>query len=124
MQAVLTNLTAKARTLEVDVTKYPVVPLAEEKLARIVATRAAVAKAMAAVQEDLLVHAVQYAESFNFDHHEEVVSCKALRDKVLQLNCESRQCMEQVDPAHMKVLIERAEEIKLNTAVSSPFFPS
>jgi len=107
-------LIAQAHTLQVDVVKYPVVPVAQQFLDRIHEGRKLLAAAMASVEQGALEAAVAYAESFGYDTPE-VQAARTLRDTVIQLNAEAAHAVVQLEEEPMRDILKRADAVKLST---------
>eukprot|EP01094_Clydonella_sp_ATCC50884_P015120 TRINITY_DN2569_c0_g1_i1.p1 TRINITY_DN2569_c0_g1~~TRINITY_DN2569_c0_g1_i1.p1 ORF type:complete len:1924 (-),score=743.67 TRINITY_DN2569_c0_g1_i1:162-5840(-) len=67
------------------------------------------------VAEDLLIEAVAMAEQF-FYENENVQRVRALRDRVVELNEESRRALWVMDKARMEAVSAAAKDIRLTTA--------
>lgn len=107
----------QAASLKVDHGKYPVVPIAQQYLDRIVESRRLIAAAMMEVEQSALEYAVRYAESFRPPHleNDEVKNARILRDKVIQLNTEASHANTVLEDEPMKDIVKRADDIKLTT---------
>lgn len=113
-QEALTFLLDQAQRLRVDETKYTIVPVARDLLARIIQARELMHTAMSVVDQGKLVYAVQNAESFNYET-EETIRCRQLRDLVLQINLEAEYILTILEEEPMRDILNRAETIKLDT---------
>jgi len=104
----------QAHSLNVDVAKYPVVTVAQEYLDRIVEARRLIQEATTAVEQNALIYAVLYAESFGYDTAE-VQAARSLRDQAMQLNVEAAHACVMLEEEPMKDILARADAIKLST---------
>ncbi len=113
-QAALTFNLDQAARLRVDEHKYTIVPTAREYLARIVEARSLMDNASAVVEEQQLIYAVQYSESFGYDT-QQVTDCRTLRDLVMTINIEAVYALDLLEEEPMRDLITRADAIRLDT---------
>jgi hypothetical protein len=114
-QQQLTYLLAQANNLNIDHQKYPVVPVAQQYLDRIVEARQLIAQAMEQVEQSILEYAITYSETFGYET-QEVQTCRQLRDTVLQLNTEAAYAVVMLEDEPMKNIIQRADSIHLTTS--------
>lgn len=106
---------SQAKSLNVDVGKYPVVTVAHHFLDRIHECRRLLVAAHEPVDEAALRFAVYYAECLGYDTAE-VQAARALRDTVMQINVEAAQAVVQLEEEPMRAVLERADGAKLTTA--------
>jgi len=88
---------------------------AQAFLQQLDATRAAMQEAEQVVREDLLITAMQMADALFFNN-DDVERVRALRDRVIELNEESRKALWIMDKDRMKAVYDNANAIRLTTA--------
>jgi hypothetical protein len=99
----------------VDRGQYPIVAEAEQVLAQIIEANSLIAAALAAVEEDALVFAVQYSESFDYEKPN-VARCRELRDLVLQLQSDIDYALDMLEEEPMREAVTRADAIQYQHA--------
>jgi hypothetical protein len=88
-QSALSNFLLQAQTLEINESKYHQIPTGQYYLDRIIEGRRLCQEAIAAVDELLLVYAVEYCDSFDFNQAE-CQQARVLRDRVMTANTNLR----------------------------------
>jgi hypothetical protein len=98
----------QAEQLNVDENKYPVVPIARQYIERMKEAKQLLNQAVLSCSIPVLVEAVAYCERFGYET-QEVVDARALRDKLITLDCESVYALKQLDEEHMRDCVARSE---------------
>ena len=102
------------QNLKADTVKYPVIPVAEIYLEKLIQARSLLSHALQAVEENALIQAVEFSESFGYDT-EEVRQARVLRDNVMQINAEAAQAVVYLEEEPMKSVVQRADAVRLTT---------
>ena len=109
---------AAGDAIQLDEQQFIASPLARMYLAKLDEVRARMREAVRAMDEVQLCQAVYAAEAIGYNKLD-VVSCRKLRDAVVQLNVEARQQLVVLDERKMRNIISRAEQLSITPTGSS-----
>ena len=110
----ITYWLAAGDAIQLDELRFCSSPLARMYLSKLDTARRRMRDAVKSMDETELCEAVWYSEAIGYQRLD-VVSCRKLRDAVIQLNLEARQQLLLLDDRKMKAVLARAEQLSLNS---------
>ena len=114
----LTAQLAAGDSIQLDEQQYIASPLGRMYLAKIDEVRARMREAVRVMDELQLCQAVYAAEAIGYNRLD-VISCRKLRDAVVQLNVEAKQQLVVLDERRMRAIIGRAEQLSITSTAGS-----
>ena len=114
----LTAQLAAGDSIQLDEQQYIASPLGRMYLAKLDEVRSRMRAAVRVMDEVLLCQAVYAAEAIGYNKLD-VVSCRKLRDAVIQLNVEAKQQLVVLDERKMRNIIGRAEQLSITSTTTS-----
>ena len=110
----LTAQLAAGDAIQLDEQQYIASPLGRMYVAKIDEVRSRMREAVRVMDELQLCQAVYAAEAIGYNKLD-VVSCRKLRDAVIQLNVEAKQQLVVLDERKMRNIISRAEQLSITS---------
>ena len=114
----LTTQLAAGDAIQLDEQHYVASPLARMYAAKLDEVRGRMREAVRVMDEVLLCQAVYAAEAIGYNKLD-VVSCRKLRDAVVQLNVEAKQQLVVLDERKMRNIISRAEQLSITSTTTT-----